>query len=210
MTTYRGIFCFMAESFNITVIISAVCGLLLVSGGIFLLWRGVISLEATSQKGALSIEWKKQLKLTTHVPALALFIIGLAFIVAALISSRPKELPSIIVAGEKNPAAIKNLKVEIFAFPVQLNVKNSESGILSGTLALNQLILKVKATAPLYKEEELGPYPLSYLLNGKLDLGTITLTPSGNAATLLNTPPDLSLIEPLPTHITELSGGFGE
>jgi len=67
------------------------CGLLMVIGGMFLLYTGAISLKETSKEEAVSLEFKRLFHLTTHYPALGLFVIGLAFIVTSVVLSRPRD-----------------------------------------------------------------------------------------------------------------------
>lgn len=76
------------DTFDIVVILGALCGLLMVIGGMVLLYKGVITLNQASKQEAASLEFKKMLKITTHYPALGLFIIGLAFVIIAVVFSK--------------------------------------------------------------------------------------------------------------------------
>lgn len=76
------------DIFDIVVLLGAICGLLMVIGGMVLLYKGVITLNQASKQEAASLEFKKMLKITTHYPALGLFIIGLAFIIVAIVFSK--------------------------------------------------------------------------------------------------------------------------
>jgi hypothetical protein len=55
--------------FGAVVLLTALCGLIVVAGGIFLLAKGAITLASTSPTDALSVEWQKKFKLNTQVPA---------------------------------------------------------------------------------------------------------------------------------------------
>lgn len=81
-------------------ILGAVCGTAMVFGGIWLVAKGVITLAATPQAEALSIEWKKQFRMNTQVPGLAFFLVGLLFIYISLLFLKPVEVPPFEVAGE--------------------------------------------------------------------------------------------------------------
>lgn len=75
-------------TFDIVIILGAICGLSMVIGGMGLLYKGVITLNQASTQEAASLEFKKMLKITTHYPALGLFIIGLAFVIIAVVFSK--------------------------------------------------------------------------------------------------------------------------
>ena len=64
---------------DIVIVLAGVCGLLMVVGGLGLFYKGAITLQVASQNQAVKIEFFKQFKLTTQYPALAFFVIGLAF-----------------------------------------------------------------------------------------------------------------------------------
>jgi hypothetical protein len=68
-----------------------ICGLLMVIGGMILLYTGAVSLNKTSKEEAASLEFNRLFRLTTHYPALGLFVIGLAFIVTSVFLSRPPD-----------------------------------------------------------------------------------------------------------------------
>ena len=76
------------STFDIVIILGGICGLCMVIGGLILLYKGAITLSQATPEEALSVEYKNMLKISTHYPALALFIIGLFFIIAAGVLSR--------------------------------------------------------------------------------------------------------------------------
>jgi hypothetical protein len=84
----------------IVVVLTATCGILVVAGGIYLLAKGAITLAATSAADALTIEFKKQIRVTTQVPGVAFFLIGLCFVALALHWATPKPFDPIDLRGE--------------------------------------------------------------------------------------------------------------
>jgi hypothetical protein len=89
-------------TFNCVIILGGICGLLMVVGGMVLLYRGNITLSQKSAKEAVSLEFKNMIKITTHYPALGLFIIGLAFIIVSAIFSKPTEVKPLEIVGRVN------------------------------------------------------------------------------------------------------------
>lgn len=69
------------NTYELSIMGGTLCGLVMVVGGILLLYKGAIKLEVAAKDPALTVElFEKQFKLTTQVPALGLFVIGLLFI----------------------------------------------------------------------------------------------------------------------------------
>ena len=86
--------------FDFIVIIGALCGLLMVLGGLLLFYKGVLTLQQVSKKGdAVSFEFQRVLKIQSRYPALAFFVFGLAFILLALYYARPSPEPTITLLG---------------------------------------------------------------------------------------------------------------
>lgn len=78
-----------------------VCGIVMVLGGIVLLYKGAIRLEVASQDPSLSVEmFKKKLKLTTHIPALGLFVIGSLLVISVIYFSQITNIEEIPVIGK--------------------------------------------------------------------------------------------------------------
>jgi hypothetical protein len=71
------------DIFGVTVFFVATAGFLMIAGGIALLWKGAITLAATPNTTAISIEYRKMLKINTQVPGIAFFVIGTALLIAA-------------------------------------------------------------------------------------------------------------------------------
>ncbi|MCG8337970.1 MAG: hypothetical protein MJE63_26000 [Proteobacteria bacterium] len=158
-------------TFKIILIICSICGFMMVSGGIVLLYKGIITLAATPSDKALSIEFKKYFRLTTQYPALGIFLIGLAFVLVALIYAKPPLISSIEFRGRANNVR-DHLKV--FVQADQWPVSTSSQGRVHGVIHPNLDILWVKITAPGYR-----PIVTSVsnenIINGVADLGEISL-----------------------------------
>jgi hypothetical protein len=70
-------------------LVAALCGFIMVAGGLVLLYRGVLTLSETPAENAVSIEFRRMFKLKTQYPALGIFVIGLAFVATPLFLTRP-------------------------------------------------------------------------------------------------------------------------
>jgi len=100
-------------TFDIIALIGSVCGIIMVCGGIILLWVGAIKLSETADKGAFSVQIRKDIKITTSYPALGIFLIGLLFIGVPMFMSQPdKEIPVNIV-GTLHVSDSSGLRVQI-------------------------------------------------------------------------------------------------
>ena len=53
-------------TFDLSILSGSVCGLLMVVGGLVLLYRGAVTLNEASKEAALSVEFQKTLKITTR------------------------------------------------------------------------------------------------------------------------------------------------
>jgi len=111
--------------FDYVIIAGASCGVCMVLGGMVLLYKGIIKLSEASADEALSIEYKKMLKVQTHYPALALFIIGLAFIISAAwlaIKESPRQftVEATLNTGGVNPEMINASVEPTWRVPVQI------------------------------------------------------------------------------------------
>jgi len=100
--------------FEIVIISGAICGVLMVVGGMVLLAIGAIQLDAAGKGDqaspeAMILEFKKTVKVTTHYPALALFLIGVLFICASAWFSKPGKVEPWSILGKidsPDPAAV--------------------------------------------------------------------------------------------------------
>jgi len=88
-------------TYDLALIGGTVCGIIMVTGGIILLYKGSIKLEVAAKDPALTLElFQKHLKLTTSVPALGLFVIGFLFIGLSIYFARETTARSIELQGE--------------------------------------------------------------------------------------------------------------
>jgi hypothetical protein len=195
----------MEGSFSIAVIISAVCGLSMVIGGILLLWRGAMSLDVASKSEALSLEWKRELRLTTQYPALAFFIIGLAFIVIPLVFSKPTPIPKAKIEG-KAPGINKPLTLILETEPWISGKEHQDS--IEEEIDLSTVRLRITLSAPLHRQVQRW-VSLGELAEGTYDLGKVRLQRVVPALSK----DDTDIVE-LPANIqvppTNKAGGFGE
>ena len=75
--------------FDYAVILAALAGLIMVIGGIVLIYKGALVLASTDSGTALSIEWKQDFRLNTQAPGIAFFLLGLIFSSISIYASKP-------------------------------------------------------------------------------------------------------------------------
>ena len=143
-----------------------VCGIAMVVGGILLLYKGAIELESASKDPALTVDlFKKQFSLSTRVPALGLFVIGLLFVGASMWVAMKTDVPRISVTGElaglDEPAQVTAYK--------EWPVASSQSEV-NDVLRPSFDVLWVRITAPGYSE-----FDKSFDGGGAIKLGTVKL-----------------------------------
>jgi hypothetical protein len=109
------------QTSDIVIIITAVCGLLMVIGGMVLLYKGAVTLKDSNPDEAIKVEFKHMINVTTRYPALGLFVIGLAFTVVALYFVRPfvRPYPPFKISGTLNTDDPGNATV-VISFPVHM------------------------------------------------------------------------------------------
>jgi len=135
-------------AFDVVIILGGVCGLLMVVGGMILLYKGAISLNKASKKDAVSLEFKKMIKVTTQYPALGLFIIGLAFIISAAMFSKPTGVSPLKIQGHVNVPDPSS--VTIFVSAGRWSLEPFTDGTIKGLIHPSLGLLKVEITAPGY------------------------------------------------------------
>ena len=86
-------------TFDLTIIIGGLCGLVMIVGSMGLLYKGIIKLNEASAHQALSVEFQKMIKITSHYPALGLFIIGLIFVGGAAYMAQPPAVKRLTLHG---------------------------------------------------------------------------------------------------------------
>lgn len=154
-------------------LLSAICGVIMVTGGIFLLYKGVITLKDANKDTAIDIEFKKMMRITSHYPSLALFIIGWGFVISAIIFGAQ---PVISIKGHlKNVSDPSSVKIEITS--LHGTGQASTDGSIDGTIQPNTGIYKIAIVVPGYTP---SPYIATVTSKGITDrsitIGEINLT----------------------------------
>lgn len=134
--------------FDVVVLMAALCGLIMVIGGILLVYRGAIKLAATPKTTALSIEWRKQFRLNTQAPGIAFFLVGLAFLVVALFVSKPPPVRPLDILGE---ILVDDAPVTVLVRSMPWTSITSSSGEISARFYPDVTLFIVEATAPGYR-----------------------------------------------------------
>jgi len=183
----------MGSTFSVILVISACIGLLMIVGGMFLMYKGVITLQATPKTEALTVRWRKQFVLTTQVPALGFFLIGLAFVVFAMWFAKPVPDSPLRISG--NVSGVQSpIKVSVRSEPgvIERDITDNNPSF-TGTVYPNLHTLVLDVTAPGY-----GPHQESFnedkwLSNHSIDLGAVNLT-----KLVSESQPNPGDIEPIP------------
>ena len=155
-------------TYDLAIIGGTASGIIMVLGGIVLLYKGAIRLEVASKDPALTVEmFEQKLKLTTHAPALGLFVIGLLFVISAIYFAQTTAVKEIPVIGVvENDVDDLKVKVKSKDWPV-----TSHQGKVHEVIRPNLDVLWVVVTAPGYI-----PHSQDFdLKKGGVNLGTIQL-----------------------------------
>jgi len=145
------------------------CGIIMVLGGILLLYKGAIQLESASKDPALTVDvFNKQFSLSTRVPALGLFVIGLLFVAGSMWVAMKTDVPFISVIGEFAEVD-EPVKVTLYKeWPVA-----SSQHEVNDVLRPSFDVLWVKIAAPGY-----DPLEMSFnrdAVAGRIKLGKVAL-----------------------------------
>jgi hypothetical protein len=135
-------------AFELVALIGAVCGIAMVLGGIWLIAKGALTFAATPKTEALTLEWKKQFRLTTQVPGIAFFLVGLLFISVSLGFLRPGELVPMEFEGE-----IKGVEepVSILVRPANWELPSTTAGKINGKIYPDLSFVVLVINAPGYE-----------------------------------------------------------
>jgi hypothetical protein len=134
-------------TYDLAIFGGTACGIIMVSGGIVLLYKGAIKLEVASQDPALTVEmFKEKLKLTTHVPALGLFVIGLLFVVSAIYFAQTTAVKEISIIGMAEAPEEEITVIVRSEWPV-----TAHQGRVHAVIYPNLDVLWVQVSAPGYK-----------------------------------------------------------
>ncbi len=159
------------RTFDVVILLGAVCGVLMVLGGFWLFRKGVISLNQKSQQEAVSLEFTKLLKVTSRYPALGFFMFGLAFIICAAYFGK---LSQVNVNGQIKDVAADDLRSVRIALLADFGERTaSTDGRVDADILPNPEKLVVEVTAPGYI-----PVPFKKIFDikgGKASFGDISL-----------------------------------
>jgi len=142
----------------------------MVLGGILLLYKGAITLN-NSSKDAMSVEFKKELRITTQYPALGIFIIGLLFIIVPTFLGKPTEAQRLTIKAM--PVDVTEpVKIQLQAAGWSTNLHHSGQIVETHHPVVD--IIQIVITAPGY-EPLTRTVQLSDLSGNTADLGEIKL-----------------------------------
>lgn len=159
------------EIFGYLLLSGPLCGMIMILGGILLLYRGAITL-GNAGEGALSIEFQNYFRFTTQYPAMGFFIIGLIFVLVPIFFGIPPKSTPIIVKAEavnvEDPVSVR-----LMAQSWNSNLKHTGGKILE-QFNPNRNTLQVVLTAPGHIDHT-ETIQLSALKNDTADLGKISM-----------------------------------
>jgi hypothetical protein len=158
------------DVFSIAIVVAVICGLVMVVGGIVLIYKGAMTLAATPAVDAITIEFKKQFRLSSQVPGLAFFIVGLLFVVVALWFCRPPrpiELYGTVNGSQEH--------VQIIVSSQRWPLQPSSTGEINGRIVPDMTYLLIEANAPGCDPIQ-EPIDTRRMKDGKIILGNIHLT----------------------------------
>jgi hypothetical protein len=138
-------------TFDLTIFAGTLCGIIMVTGGILLLYKGAIKLEVASKDPALTVElFENKFKLSTQAPALGLFIIGLLFVGLSIYSAKETTATPIEVKGETR---INDEEVKVFfrsEWPIPV-AGHQIYAVLRPQLDVIQLVISAPGYEPYYR-----------------------------------------------------------
>jgi len=132
-------------TFDVLTILAGLCGMIMVIGSMVLLYKGVITLSGITPEEALSVQFTNMIKVTTHYPSLALFVIGLIFIIVAQMNAKPNQV-ALWIKGNVSGADADTVTMLVSVATVPTHVM--PDGSVVGTLRLSQYPLKIEIDAP--------------------------------------------------------------
>jgi hypothetical protein len=140
-------------TFQIIALVGAVCGLLMVGGGIMLLRVGAISLSDTAKKGAFALQIRKDIKITTSYPALGIFVIGIIFLALSLYMTKPEVEIPLRILGHLNVSDPGSFRVRVE--PDQMGISDGldSTGKFDKIMHPHITTVKVTLTASGYEPE---------------------------------------------------------
>jgi len=158
------------QAYSFLLLSGPLCGVIMVLGGILLLYKGAITLNNSSE-GALSVEFKKELRITTQYPALGIFVIGLLFIIVPAFLGKPSEAQRLTVKA--TPINVSEpVKIQLQAAGWSSNLHHSGQIIETHHPVVD--IIQIVISAPGY-EPLTRTVQLSDLSGNTADLGEVEL-----------------------------------
>jgi hypothetical protein len=136
-------------TYELILIIGAVCSVIIVLGSMVLLYKGIITLKEKGE-GAVSVEYKNIIKFTSTYPALGLFVIGLIFFATTVFLGRPTEVKPIYVEGVVKVEDPQSVTIKMY-FQPSMFIPGSD-GNIKGELYPLQKIISAEAVAPGYSK----------------------------------------------------------
>ncbi len=177
-------------TYDYAIIGAILCGIIMVFGGIVLLYKGAIRLEVASKDPALTVEmFQNELKLSTRNPALGLFVIGLCFVALSIYFGQDMAATAIEVRGRAENVDEKVTILLQSQWPV-----DTHEGRVHQVVRPQLDVLWVVVSAPGYKPHY-ESFARSELKRG-VDFGSVTLDRA--------TPK----VQPNPARIIELPAGM--
>jgi len=176
-------------TYDYAILGAILCGIIMVFGGIVLLYKGAIRLQVASKDPALTVEmFQNELKFSTRNPALGLFVIGLCFVALSIYFGQDMAATAIEVRGRAENVDEKVTILLQSQWPV-----DTHEGRVHQVVRPQLDVLWVVVSAPGYK-----PHYKSFArreLKRGVDFGSVTLTKA--------TPK----INPNPARIADLPAG---
>lgn len=133
--------------FEIVAVLGALAGVLMVLGGILLFYKGALTLQATPQD-AITLEWKKQFKISTQVPGIAFFLVGLLFVVVSLFYLKPPPIIPIEIEGQISGV---DQPVSLAITPAKWELQGDTTGKIQGKVYPDLSVLLLVVNAPGYE-----------------------------------------------------------
>lgn len=159
------------ETFDYAVLLSALAGLVMVIGGVVLIYKGAIVLASTDSSSALSIEWKQDFRLNTQAPGIAFFIVGLIFSSISIYASKPTKIEPITIIGEVSDITEP---VTIRARSSTWTLQGGSNGIIKGRIHPHVEDITLEISAPGYRPESIT-FSLNELKDRTVKFETIQL-----------------------------------
>ncbi len=145
----------------------------MVIGGLYLLSKGIISINKANKEDAITLEFKNQLKVTSHYPAIALFIIGFGFSALALHTyNKAMEHLEFKLVGHVNVPEPNKVRAKVVLPEISAGQADNFGRIIA-TITPRVDVLDIRLTYPGYvltQKVDTNEY-----ISGEIDLQDISL-----------------------------------